>query len=239
MGIWSASRMKRYAIYFAPPRGSALWGFGNSWLGRDVETGEELRRPAIIGLEDVDIDELTSSPRLYGFHATIKPPFRLSNPFDLGDLVKSLEEFAAARKSFECSLAGPSEIGNFIAFALGYASAEMDSLASEAVEFFDLYRSPLTDKELRKRRSVSLTSRQEENLQNWGYPYVKEDFRFHMTLTNAVKTVALRSRLKEALSDAAQTAGVIGPTEISGLALYEQPGLGMPFKLLRRFPFQN
>jgi len=231
--------MKRYAIYFAPPRGSALWNFGNSWLGRDVETGEELRRPAIIGLEDVDIDELTSSPSLYGFHATIKPPFRLSNPFDLGDLVKSLEEFAAARKSFECSLAGPSEIGNFIAFALGYASAEMDSLASEAVEFFDLYRSPLTDEELRKRRAVSLTSRQEENLQNWGYPYVKEDFRFHMTLTNAVKTVALRSKLKEALSDAAQTAGVIGPTEISGLALYEQPGLGMPFKLLRRFPFQN
>jgi len=231
--------MKRYAIYFAPPRGSALWNFGNSWLGRDVETGEELRRPAIIGLEDVDIDELTSSPSLYGFHATIKPPFRLSNPFDLGDLVKSLEEFAAARKSFGCSLAGPSEIGNFIAFALGYASAEMDSLASEAVEFFDLYRSPLTDEELRKRRSVSLTSRQEENLQNWGYPYVKEDFRFHMTLTNAVKTVALRSRLKEALSDAAQTAGVIGPTEISGLALYAQPGLGMPFKLLRRFPFQN
>ena len=231
--------MKRYAIYFAPPRGSALWNFGNSWLGRDVETGEELRRPAIIGLEDVDIDELTSSPSLYGFHATIKPPFRLSNPFDLGDLVKSLEEFAAARKSFECSLAGPSEIGNFIAFSLDYASTEMDSLASEAVEFFDLYRSPLTDEELRKRRSVSLTSRQEENLQNWGYPYVKEDFRFHMTLTNAVKTVALRSRLKEALSDAAQTAGVIGPTEISGLALYEQPGLGMPFKLLRRFPFQN
>jgi len=231
--------MKRYAIYFAPPRGSALWGFGNSWLGRDVETGEELRRPAMIGLEDVDIDELTSSPRLYGFHATIKPPFRLSNPFDLGDLAKSLEEFAAARKSFECSLAGPSEIGNFIAFVLDYASTEMDSLASEAVEFFDLYRSPLTDEELRKRRSVSLTSRQEENLQNWGYPYVKEDFRFHMTLTNAVKTVALRSRLKEALSDAAQTAGVIGPTEISGLALYEQPGLGMPFKLLRRFPFQN
>jgi len=231
--------MKRYAIYFAPPRGSALWGFGNSWLGRDVETGEELRRPAIIGLEDVDIDELTSSPRLYGFHATIKPPFRLSNPFGLGDLVKSLEEFAAARKSFECSLAGPSEIGNFIAFVLDYASTEMDSLASEAVEFFDLYRSPLTDEELRKRRSVSLTSRQEENLQNWGYPYVKEDFRFHMTLTNAVKTVALRSRLKEALSDAAQTFGVIGPTEISGLALYEQPGLGMPFKLLRRFPFQN
>ena len=231
--------MKRYAIYFAPPRGSALWNFGNSWLGRDVETGEELRRPAIIGLEDVDIDELTSSPSLYGFHATIKPPFRLSNPFDLGDLVKSLEEFAAARKSFECSLAGPSEIGNFIAFALSYTSAEMDSLASEAVEFFDIYRSPLTDEELRKRRSVSLTSRQEENLQNWGYPYVKEDFRFHMTLTNAVKTVALRSRLKEALSDAAQTAGVIGPTEISGLALYEQSGLGMPFKLLRRFPFQN
>jgi len=231
--------MKRYAIYFAPPRGSALWGFGNSWLGRDVETGEELRRPAMIGLEDVDIDELTSSPRLYGFHATIKPPFRLSNPFDLGDLAKSLEEFAAARKSFECSLAGPSEIGNFIAFVLDYASTEMDSLASEAVEFFDLYRSLLTDEELRKRRSVSLTSRQEENLQNWGYPYVKEDFRFHMTLTNAVKTVALRSRLKEALSDAAQTAGVIGPTEISGLALYEQPGLGMPFKLLRRFPFQN
>lgn len=231
--------MKRYAIYFAPQRGSALWSFGNSWLGRDVETGEELRRPAIIGLEDVDIDELTSSPSLYGFHATIKPPFRLSNPFDLGDLIKSLDEFVSARKSFVCSLASPSEIGNFIAFALDYASAEMDSLASEAVEFFDLYRSPLTDEELRKRRSVSLTSRQEENLQNWGYPYVKEDFRFHMTLTNAVKTVALRSRLKEALSDAAQTAGVIGPTEISGLALYEQPGLGMPFKLLRRFPFQN
>ena len=231
--------MKRYAIYFAPPRETALWSFGNSWLGRDVETGEELRRPAINSLEDVDIDELTSSPRLYGFHATIKPPFRLANPFDLRDLIKSLEEFAAARNSFVCSLSAPSEIGNFIAFALDYASAEMDNLASEAVELFDLYRSPLTDEELTKRRSVSLTFRQEENLQNWGYPYVKEDFRFHMTLTNALQTVGLRSRVKEALSDAAQIAGVIGPIKISGLALYEQPGLGMPFKLLCRFPFQN
>ena len=34
-----------------------------------------------------------------------------------------------------------------------------------------------------RRNPSALTSRQREQLERWGYPYVMEDFRFHMTLT--------------------------------------------------------
>ncbi len=38
-------------------------------------------------------------------------------------------------------------------------------------------------KELQRRRAANLTPRQEFLLMHWGYPYVLDEFRFHMTLT--------------------------------------------------------
>src|SRR5262249_54746601 len=54
------------------------------------------------------------------------------------------------------------------------------------VTAFDNFRSPVTPEERRRRLGAGLTNRQIENLDRWGYPYVLEDFRFHMTLTGPV-----------------------------------------------------
>ena len=42
---------------------------------------------------------------------------------------------------------------------------------------------PAAPEELKKRRGAGLSSRQELMLTTWGYPYVMEEFRFHLTLT--------------------------------------------------------
>ena len=65
----------RYAIYYAAPRGSALDRFGADLLGYDAWSGDDLQFPNGLPL---DWRELTSDPRKYGFHATLKAPFALA-----------------------------------------------------------------------------------------------------------------------------------------------------------------
>ncbi|HMN88199.1 MAG TPA: DUF1045 domain-containing protein, partial [Bauldia sp.] len=60
------------------------------------------------------------------------------------------------------------------------------ALAADIVRAFDPFRAPPTPEEIERRHPERLPPRQRENLARWGYPYVFEDFRFHMTLTGAV-----------------------------------------------------
>jgi hypothetical protein len=62
-------------------------------------------------------------------------------------------------------------------------SAELERLAADCVSEFDSFRAPLTSEDRARRNPSALTPRQCEHLDRWGYPYVMEDFRFHMTLT--------------------------------------------------------
>ena len=62
----------RYAIYYLPPAG-ALADFGARWLGWDVRRGAAAVQLDLPGLRDA-----TEAPRKYGFHGTLKPPFRLA-----------------------------------------------------------------------------------------------------------------------------------------------------------------
>ena len=48
----------------------------------------------------------------------------------------------------------------------------------------DALRAPLTPAEIAKRRPERLNPRQRELLAAWGYPYVIEEFRFHLTLSD-------------------------------------------------------
>ena len=68
----------RYAIYFTPPPGSDLHRFGSAVLGYDCVTGAKLTPPADIAVDAEEWRRLTEEPRRYGFHATLKAPFRLA-----------------------------------------------------------------------------------------------------------------------------------------------------------------
>lgn len=96
--------MRRYAIYYAPAEDSALTRTAASWLGRDAFNGETLPLPPANGLARDEWLAVTADPRLYGFHATLKPPFRLAQGATAGELRRRLRDFAAAQRPFEARL---------------------------------------------------------------------------------------------------------------------------------------
>lgn len=229
----------RYAIFFAPDAGSAFWRFGASWLGRDVETGQTLDRPALNDAwSALELDALTASPRLYGFHGTLKPPFRLAPDCSIDALLDAVEAFAHTQAPFACPDIEVAALGHFIAFRPRTPFPALNALAAECVRTFDPFRAALNPSELAKRRKAGLTDRQEQRLQRWGYPYVFDEFRFHMTLTGAIEDAAMRNRLTAQLRAAAEAAGATGAMQVNEIAVYEQPEAGAPFRLLRRVPFQ-
>ena len=233
----------RYAIYFAPSPDSPFWRFGSAWLGRDAATGAVLRRPQLTGEAAADWDEnaletLTASPRLYGFHATLKPPFRLADGAKANELISAAEVFVQRQAAFECPDVGVAALGRFIAFQLNGPSAAMADLAEACVRTFEPFRAPLNTDELAKRHAGGLTDRQAALTAAWGYPYVFEEFRFHMTLTGAITDDGARSRLAASLKAMAEAAGASGAMRADAIAVYKQATPGAPFRLFRRIPFQ-
>src|SRR5262249_53234955 len=162
---------RRYAIYFSPERGDPLERFGASWLGRDAWTGESLSRPAVDGFNQQELDRLTSSPRGYGFHATLKPPFRLAAGKAREELMSKLPDLAASTAPFCAPPLTLAVLGRFTAFELSSACPSMEELADACVRHFDDFRAPPTAAELARRKELPLSPRQLELLDRWGYPY--------------------------------------------------------------------
>lgn len=224
----------RYAVYYAPdPRGE-LWKLACAWLGRDPHRKTDCTRPALPALADLDLDALTSSPRGYGFHATLKAPFELTEGRSEAELMDFAEAFARRQAAFSCAVS-PQALGRFLAFRLEAPCPEMSALAEACVKDFDPFRAPLSEFDIARRRKSNLTPEQDARMLTWGYPYVFEDFRFHMTLTNGIEDEALRGRILEALRQL--FAYVSGPHPFDGVAIYRQPDREAPFEVMERFGF--
>ncbi len=173
----------RYALYLAPAADSPLHTFASGWLGRDAVTGESLPQPEVAHVAPDRFREITASPRRYGFHATLKAPFRLARGRTATELHERVGAFAKTIAPFEIQLEVKSLRG-FLAFMLARPSPQLAALQEACVRDFEPFRAPLSDVELEKRMRSPLTPRQLEHLERWGYPYVMEDFVFHMTLTD-------------------------------------------------------
>ncbi|WP_371055283.1 DUF1045 domain-containing protein [Rhodosalinus sp. K401] len=171
---------RRYAIYFTPE--GALAERGAAWLGWDAAAGAARAHPGLSGLPR-PVDEITARPRAYGFHATLKPPFRLAAGCSEADLGAALEAFAAGRPAVVLDGLEVARLGRFLALRPAGDAAALSALAAAVVEGLDPFRAPPADDEIARRRAARLTPRQEALLARWGYPYVMEEFRFHMTLT--------------------------------------------------------
>lgn len=224
----------RYAIYYAPQADSALWAKASAWLGYDAYTGEQLERPALPELDGLDLEVLTADPRGYGFHATLKAPFELASDRGEAELLAAAEGRAALLTPFEVPVA-PQALGRFLAFQLQRPSPEMLALHAVSVRDFDAFRAPLSDADLARRREAPLTPEQDARVVAWGYPYIFEDFRFHMTLTGAIREDAVRERVLCALRDhfARETAEHL----FDGIAVFKQDHRQAPFRILERFSF--
>ncbi|MEM1314294.1 MAG: DUF1045 domain-containing protein [Pseudomonadota bacterium] len=226
----------RYAVYYAPPAGSALWRFGSDWLGRDAEADAPAPQPEVEGLPG-PLAEITAAPRRYGFHATLKPPFALAEGTEAAGLMAAAEALAARTAAFEAPALRLAAGRRFASLRLSAPCAAMTDLAAECVAALDGFRAPAGEAELARRRKAGLSAAQEAHLTRWGYPYVMDQFDFHLTLSGPLGAEAL-AQVAAAL--APRVAPLCqAPLPVREIAVYGDPGGGAPFALVRRLPLSG
>jgi putative phosphonate metabolism protein len=223
----------RYAIYWAPPADCALAQLGERWLGRDAASGSALQQPTLPGLSDAEVALITAEPRRYGLHATLKPPFHLASPCGLADLETRLAWFAKTQPRFRAPPLRVTRLANFLALTLPTPSPALHVLAAKCVETFDCFRSVPDGEQLAHRRRSRLTPRQEENLCRWGYPYVMDEFRFHVSLTGSIKRDTA-DHLLPILAEYFAVSTTV-PLDIGEITLFVEPGPGAPMRIVRRY----
>lgn len=167
----------RFAVYYVPPEG-ALAEFGDAWLGFSLTQGCEVPQFQLDGLKDITI-----APRKYGFHGTLKPPFRLVEGLTVDALKSALADLTAKLAPAVCGSLELTSLGQFLALVPTGNLGSVRSVAAACVRELDHFRTPASEAELARRRKAELSVRQDALLAQWGYPYVMEEFQFHLTLT--------------------------------------------------------
>jgi putative phosphonate metabolism protein len=220
----------RYAIYYAAEPGSELDRLGRQLLGYDAHTGEETRFHDTVVQTVPDWRDLTMDPRKYGFHATLKPPLSLAPGATEAALVAACERFAETPRPIPRIRPVIDAISGFIAVVPAEPSIELTRLAADCVRAFDCFRAPLEAEDRARRQPSTLTPRQREHLERWGYPYVMEDFRFHMTLTG--RLAAERREPVLAMLRANFSALALTTLAIDRIALFRQADANSRFRIM-------
>ena len=224
----------RYAVYFAAGAESELERVCSSVLGRCARTGRVLAQPVLPGVTSARLAELTAAPRRYGFHGTLKPPFFLAEGVGEADLYEATAKLAANRRAFDLPPLRLDAIGSFLALTPSAPCPELEKLARACVVELDRFRRPPGPEELARRRGKGLTAAQDSLLEQWGYPYVLEEFRFHLTLTGGIPDADERERTRAALS--ALLGPLVGqPVPVREISVFRQPGPDEPFTVVRNF----
>ena len=233
----SALTQGRYGVYYAPERGGALDRFGAAWLGRDNETGLPVAPALPDGLSPEDWRAATESPRHYGFHGTLMPPFTPLPDVDEAGIIARLESLAGSLAPFDLAPLSVRGIGSFLALVPD-EQAGLTKAAEACLRAMTPLRVPATPEENEARRTPALTPVQNRLLNEWGYPYVLTEFRFHITLTGRVQDPEQRAQLTDILS--VQAATVTGRARsVRELCLFHQPDRSAPFRLIHRARLGN
>ncbi|MGH1355033.1 MAG: DUF1045 domain-containing protein [Thalassovita sp.] len=222
------TNFKRFAVYYAPEPGP-LADFGAHWLGWDMALGAAATHPVVEGL---DIATLTETPRKYGLHGTMKPPFRLAPGRSVDDLATAVSAFCARHAPLTLEGLALTRLGRFLALTVTGDTAPLNALAAVVVRDLDPFRAPLTEAELERRRKSRLSPRQEELLSQWGYPYVIDEFRFHITLTG--KMPRAEAERTQAKIEPLITPLLPSPFQVRSLCLVGEDAQGM-FHLIHRY----
>ncbi len=221
----------RAAVYYAPDSDDPLWTAGCTWLGRDPQTGRDIPAPGR--------DGFTEDARLYGFHATLKPPMRLARPW--AALVDDAAALAARIAPFDLPALGICSLGNhgggFLALRESVPCPPLNALADACVRDLDAHRVPSDAAEIAKRRKPGLTPEQDAMLLAWGYPHVFATWRFHMTLTRRL-TATERAAIQPQ-AEAHFAAALATPRRVTAISLYTQATPGAPFMLAERLPLRG
>jgi putative phosphonate metabolism protein len=224
----------RFAIYAAPgvrsadAVGALLRRKAEQWLGRSV-CSDPVTPAVPVGWTRAAVDAMTVDARRYGFHATLKAPFRLAEGRTPEELNAAVARFAAGTAAAVIPQLTLARLGGFFALVPGAQAPGLHALADDVVMAFDDFRAPATEAELARRNQAPLTPRQRELLRTWGYPYVLDEFGFHLTLTDRIPREQ-RPTVERALSDwFAELLGADMP--LDALGVFTEAEAGAPFEL--------
>ena len=227
----------RYAIYYAPAPGSDLDRFGAHLLGYDAFSGEDLPFAEGVLQTAPDWRKATADPQKYGFHATLKAPFSLAPGKSEAEFLDACAAFASVPRTIPVIRPVVGSISGFIAVIPAEPPPELIQLAADCVSEFDLFRAPLTEADRARRNPSQLTPVQRGHLERWGYPYVMDDFRFHMTLTGRLDTER-RAPLLAMLTERFSAIG-LKTLAIDAIALFRQDKADSRFRIVRRYVLQQ
>ena len=204
---------QRAALYWAPDQTDPLTKAGNAWLGRDAELGCDIPQPPIPGLP-----EATAAPRLYGLHATLRPPMRLSTGWE--EFIGATHAIARSVAPFDMPMLQVTDMDGFLALRETEPSPRLHSLADACVRGTDTHRLRPGTAELARRRAHGLSPLQDEMLLRWGYPYVMQEWRFHVTLSRRLTGEEMARLLPAAEAHFAASLAV--PRRVAAIAVFTQ-----------------
>ncbi|MCB8874747.1 DUF1045 domain-containing protein [Acidisoma silvae] len=219
----------RVAVYYAPAKDDPLWTAGCQWLGRDPESGEEFQ-PS----EAVTDPDLTRDPSGYGFHGTLKPPMRLADGVSYEAFLEAVQALAQGLRPFAMPRLSVQNLHGFLAVREAEPSPDLQALADVTVASLDDCRARPSEAELARRRKAGLSAPEEAMLARWGYPYVFQLWRFHLTLTRRLDAAEMARLLPAA--EAFFASSLTQPRVCDSLAVYTQAESGAPFTLTARVP---
>lgn len=179
---------RRYAIYYVPRPGEMAEAAA-AWLGWDLAQGRAVAPPLLAGLPG-PLADLTAAARPYGFHGTLKAPFRLASGQSARGLNLATARLAETLAPVTLPRLQLAELGGFLALIPDGDAKALLGLGAEVVSQLDRFRAPLSAAEIARRRPERLSPRQRDLLDTWGYPHVMEAFRFHLTLTGDLEADA-------------------------------------------------
>lgn len=206
---------ERFALYYAP--------------GRDTPLGQRAER----WLTQPDRVAQTVSARRYGFHATLKAPMELAPGTDRAQLEMALGAFAGQHGPVEMGRLGAHLIDGFLALIPVSQPQMLTDVAATVVTAFEGFRAPLEAADRDRRLKTPLTARQIELLDSYGYPYVLEQFQFHMTLTDRLpgeQRAPMKERAAQWFADE-----LAGPIVLDRLVLFHEAEPGAVFRRLDDF----
>lgn len=220
----------RYALYFTPRQDEPLARIAANWLGRDPFGAPTRPVEAVEELSAAEVAFHTASARRYGFHATLKAPFRLALEETECSLREALDNFAEVTPPVVIPRLVVGQIDGFFALVPEAPLPQLNGFAGEVVRCFDRFRAPLTDAEIERRNPDSLKPDEFRNLCQWGYPYVFETFRFHMTLSGRAGQQE-GPRLRKAI-EGLFAEELRHPVVVDALTLFVETEPGAPFMVL-------
>jgi Protein of unknown function (DUF1045) len=234
-GFGPASRI---ALYYAPPQDCAWWRAGCEWLGRDPQSGEIFDHAASSSIAGVPYREVIAAPRRYGWHGTLVAPFHCASGVGPLDVLATAQSWARGITTPADIALRPALMGRFVALRAASEADEaiLRDVAASALRALAACRTRASSEDVERRIVPGMSARQIALLREWDYPYVMDEFRFHMTVASSLDSPAAQEAVAAEWRTRIES---LGPLPFNGAALFVEKEPGADFTLWKRLPFNS